>query len=151
MNITPIKQPNNWTCLAACCCMITGKSLDDFYKAVGHDGSGKDPDSPLPGKQIGFFTWEAFQFLAKHRYFPTACVNGKVAKYMVKSTEISIIFNPIDPEQCFIINVESQRFTNSSHAILMHKGVVHDPNRFVKGNPKLSKYKVHHVIPVRYV
>lgn len=34
-----ITQPNNWTCAAACVCMLTGTTLDDFYAFCGHDGS----------------------------------------------------------------------------------------------------------------
>lgn len=34
-----IKQPNNWTCAAACVCMATGTTLADLYEHCGHDGS----------------------------------------------------------------------------------------------------------------
>lgn len=36
-----IKQPTPWTCAAACVCMVTGTSLEQFYAFCGHDGSEK--------------------------------------------------------------------------------------------------------------
>ena len=62
-----IRQPNNWTCAAACICMLTGTTLDEFYAYCGHDGS--EAVSPSPKHPLGrrcFTSRELYGYLLRH-------------------------------------------------------------------------------------
>ena len=54
-----IKQPNNWSCMAASAAMILNVTLQDIYEYVGHDGSAiVFPDLPDPICRKGFHSQE---------------------------------------------------------------------------------------------
>lgn len=63
-----IRQPNDWTCLAACAAMITSTSIQDFIDYTGHDGSEYDETSPHPDKRKGYMMHEMASYLAHHKY-----------------------------------------------------------------------------------
>lgn len=65
-----ITQPNNWTCAAACVCMITNTELEDFYRFCGHDGS--DNVAVTPERWMGkrcFDMKEIIRFLLEYDLF----------------------------------------------------------------------------------
>lgn len=63
-----IRQPNNYTCIAACAAMVTHTTLEEFIKFAGHDGSDNSPDSPHPDKRRGFGITELAAYLSLHGY-----------------------------------------------------------------------------------
>jgi hypothetical protein len=62
-----ITQPNGWTCAAACVCMLTDTSLEEFYSFCGHDGSemGQVTEMRPIGRRC-FSTKELMGYLLKH-------------------------------------------------------------------------------------
>lgn len=62
-----IKQPNHWTCAAACVCMLTNTTLDEFYAYCGHDGS--EDVTPTKKRAFGkrcFSARELYGYLLCH-------------------------------------------------------------------------------------
>jgi len=71
-----IKQPNGWTCAAACVCMLTGTELEDFYQFCGHDGSEPVPVSVKHSIGVRCFTLQELAgYLLKHNMFFGWCFN----------------------------------------------------------------------------
>lgn len=62
-----IKQPNHWTCAAACVCMLTGTTLEEFYAYCGHDGSEDvQPTKKRPFGKRCFSARELYGYLLSH-------------------------------------------------------------------------------------
>jgi hypothetical protein len=65
-----IKQPNNWTCGAACVCMLTGTTLEEFYEYCGHDGSQRVEYTPARWMGVRCFDIkEMIRYLLEYDYF----------------------------------------------------------------------------------
>jgi len=62
--VTRVEQPNTWSCLAACACMITGEPIQALYSDIGHDGSELVTDSPYADGRRGFRLCEITRYLA---------------------------------------------------------------------------------------
>jgi len=63
-----VVQPNNWSCYAAVAVMITGESLEAFYRFVGHDGSAVVRSSLHADGRRGFTFCEVAQYLASRGF-----------------------------------------------------------------------------------
>lgn len=62
-----IKQTNHWTCAAACVCMLTGTTLEEFYAYCGHDGSEDvQPTKKRPFGKRCFSALELYGYLLNH-------------------------------------------------------------------------------------
>jgi len=147
MKIKSLKQPNPWTCLATVCCMIVNKPIEDFYKVVGHDGSGYWEESKLPKKVISFWDHEGLQYLATHCYFPMVGWPKEAYEYIDSDMNISITFNPKRDDAYFIVTVKSRNFEGVTHVILYHKGKIYDPDPNIN-NSELNDYQIEHIYPV---
>lgn len=140
MILTPIKQPNTWTCSAACACMIAGQPIESFYDFVGHDGSGIDPESQHPEKRRGFSYREVIKYLAHHD--------------IVLGSGFTVAFDPdtsrtwgcvvrIDPEEWpMLLGVKSERFEGAEHVIYWDAKQVWDPNPDTEDGRPLTSYQV---------
>lgn len=65
-----IKQPNGWTCAAACVCMLTGTELEDFYRFCGHDGGECVPVTAQHWQGVRCFDRkEVVRYLLEHDLF----------------------------------------------------------------------------------
>jgi len=142
-----LKQPTSWTCLAAVCCMITEKPIEDFYRIVGHDGSGKDEKSKHPSKVVAFYFDEGFKYLAEYNFYPYLAFN-KTATFFYELNELSITFNPKDESLLYIIDVKSKRFKDVIHSILFFGGVVYDPAPEKHTSNNLNDYEIIQIIPI---
>ena len=142
-----IKQPNAWTCVPAVCCMITGESLETFFVAAGHDGSAHDIASKHPKKVASFYMSEAFQYLAHYGFFPWIGFEGSKST-ITNRGEITITFDPEDPNIQYILSVASQRFKGLEHVVLFSGGVIYDPNPLVQGHPDMDSYDIKIIMPI---
>lgn len=64
--VTPLKQPNLWTCYPTAVAMLTGIPLEELIAAVGHDGS-REIEGAEPPWNVEAFTFSeiAFALLAR--------------------------------------------------------------------------------------
>lgn len=145
-----IKQPNSWSCWAAVCCMITGETIDDFVKYVGHDGSAIEEHSKHPDKRAGFWDHEALQYLASRRYFAFANLPREFADHIDEEGRVHIVFMPSDKEQIFAVQVKSNNFNGCTHIIAYYDGKVYDPSPNCS-YVKLSQYEINAIYPIRKI
>jgi hypothetical protein len=64
-----VRNPNNWSCLAACAATITCRPIFDVFDAVGHDGSEHRPESAHPDRRRSFLLEEARHYLSSQGWF----------------------------------------------------------------------------------
>lgn len=138
--ITPLKQPNNWTCYATVAAMLTGKPLEDFFAFVGADGSEYAEDGVLIDGVLrrGFFDAEGVVYLLRHGFQVGCFYPGEG-------------FNPEHMKDwtCILI-VHSERFEGAKHIVLWADGVVYDPNPETPTTRAATEYKIAHYAPVLY-
>lgn len=132
MNFKIVKQPNNFTCYPAVLSMITGKSFEEIFEVLGHDGSGIiDIGDDLIHK--GFFDQEAMIFLLMNGWVMGASMTGP-AHQDCQCEELKKL-----PA---IVTVKSFRFKGRSHVVLYYNGKVYDPNPEITGHGYLIDYEV---------
>jgi len=126
-----IQQNDDWSCLACVAAMVVGKkSIKDFVKFVGHDGSKKIPTSLHPDKYTGFYMIEAVRYLSKY--------NLHIGCYLNADFKVPLkIFGKDRPA---IITVQSKKYAKCLHIICWTGDVVLDP-RHTKPT-KLSEYEI---------
>jgi len=91
--MTPLIQPNRWSCLAASFAMCLDISLEEVFEFLGHDGSEiLWPELGDPFRRQSFHPQEMFDLCLQHlvipvtiEYSPTVVVDG--TSYCTMSVE----------------------------------------------------------------
>lgn len=126
-----VKQPNDWSCLAACCAMITGEPIEAVFEVLGHDGSDRIPESEHPEKRRAFTIPEAAIFLGTRSKILGALLHISEEEILSCTTDGT----PLKIETALlqapaIVCVQSERFPGLPHMVVWDPevGMARDPN-----------------------
>lgn len=123
-----IRQYNSWSCYACVAAMITGETLEDVIKEVGHDGSEKVDWSLHPEKHRGFTLEEINLYLAT-RFYTLGCVCADVSGQTAKITkEYSHLIINIPFDIPAMILVKSTLFDDGHHCLYWNGKQAFDPH-----------------------
>lgn len=144
-----IIQKDTWSCFACVAAMITGKTVEEVYSFVGHDGSGFEDDSTHPEKRVGFGTLEIIKYLAECGY---SIGTWSVFEDGTDISGFTEIHFELKLEDCpAIVEVKAARLGDKcSHVIYWDGKTVFDPSPTIGDNPGFSPYKVLKYMPVLY-
>lgn len=136
-----IKQRDAYSCFACCACMITGETLKDFIKFIGHDGSASNPDESHPSKCKGFTDREVVMYLADRGYALGTSPEWNVPiRFNGDPNETVKIEIPIiEPA---LLLVESEVLSGYFHVVFWDGVYVRDPNPKRPARSKLAEYKI---------
>jgi hypothetical protein len=138
-----VKQHDTWSCLAACCAMLTDEPIENVYRVLGHDGSEVVPESEHPEKRRGFTIMESAIFLATRSKIMGALLHVSDGELLdaVRCKAALKIESPT-LEQPLIIGVQSERFTGLTHMVVWDPEIykVRDPNPESEDIRELSTY-----------
>lgn len=126
-----VLQPNNWSCFAAAAVMVTGGTLEDFYRHCGHDGSAIEAGGPFADGRRGFRLTEIAGYLAASGYL----IGGPVG-------------HPYSFSTVAILIVKGRAY---KHAVVWTGVRVLDPNPEKSSWMRLRQYRVLEVWPVNKV
>lgn len=123
-------QPNDWSCLAACACMITDEPLEALYADLGHDGSEIIEDSQFADGRRGFAFCEITRYLAGRGFNLGAPMGHEVDSF--RSRPALLIVNG----------------ANYNHAVVWSGWGVFDPAPHQGNMMKLAYYDIKQWWPI---
>ena len=136
-----LKQRDDYSCFAVCACMVTGETMKQFKKFVGHDGSEPDPNESHPSKCRGFTDREVVSYLVDRGYALGTSPEWSIPiRFNGDPNEVIKIEIPITEPALLL--VESEVLTGYFHVVFWDGEWVRDPNPKRPAKSKLGGYKI---------